>query len=74
MRLEMIKRIMQIQEAKIDLLWEEIEGLTEIFKDNVDTFTPEVKQAFLKVTKPFLLKYSELVGEEDIYGKIKEEK
>lgn len=73
MRLEMIKRIMQIQETKIDLLWEEIEGLTEIFKDNVDTLTPEIKQAFLKVTKPFLLKYSELVGEEDLYGKIKEE-
>ena len=73
MRLEMIKRIMQIQETKIDLLWEEIEGLTEIFKDNVDTLTPEIKQAFLKVTKPFLLKYSELVGEEDLYGKIKKE-
>lgn len=73
MRLEMIKRIMQIQETKIDLLWEEIEGLTEIFKDNADTLTPEIKQAFLKVTKPFLLKYSELVGEEDLYGKIKEE-
>lgn len=73
MRLEMIKRIMQIQETKIDLLWEEIEGLTEIFKDNVDILTPEIKQAFLKVTKPFLSKYSELVGEEDIYGKIKEE-
>lgn len=73
MRLEMFKRMMEIQETKIDLLWEEVDKLTQIFRDNVDTLTPEIKRDFLKATKPFLLKYSELIGEEDVYGKIKKE-
>lgn len=73
MRLEIFKRMMEIQDTKIELLWEEVEALTEIFRDNVNDLTPEIKQAFLKVTKPFIMKYSELVGEEDFYGEEKEE-
>ena len=48
MRLEMFKRMMEIQETKIDLLWEEVDKLTQIFRDNVDTLTPEIKRDFLK--------------------------
>lgn len=73
MRLEIFKRMMEIQDTKIELLWEEVEALTEIFRDNVNDLTPEIKQAFLKATKPFIMKYSELVGEEDFYAEEKEE-
>lgn len=72
MRAEMIKRMMEIQEEKLDILWEFTEGVTELFTKNLYDIPPNVRKGYMKLAKSFIEKYNALLGE-DTYGEEKEE-
>lgn len=65
MRIEMIKRLMQIQEEKLDLLWDLNKKITKLFVKHIDIIPQEVKEDYIDITKPFIKKYTELMGRED---------
>lgn len=72
MRVEIFKRMMEIQEEKLDILWEFTEGVTKLFTKNLYDIPPNVREGYIKLAKPFIEKYNALLGE-DTYGEEKEE-
>lgn len=72
MRAEIFKRMMEIQEEKLDILWEFTEGVTELFVKNLYDVPPNIREGYIKLTKPFIEKYNALLGE-DTYGEEEED-
>lgn len=66
MKAEIIKRYMEIQQEKLDLLWELNEKVTRIFTKHINIIPLEVKEDYIEATKPFIKKYQELMGMEDL--------
>lgn len=72
MRAEIFKRMMEIQEEKLDILWEFTEGVTKLFVENLYDVPPNIREGYIKLAKPFIEKYNALLGE-DTYGEEEEE-
>lgn len=72
MRVEIFKRMMEIQEEKLDILLEFTEGVTELFVKNLYDIPPNIREGYIKLAKPFIEKYNALLGEET-YGEEEEE-
>lgn len=64
MKAELIKRLIHLQEQKLDLCLEFNEQVSQLFVKYVKDLSSEFKQEFIDIAQVFIDRYNELLGEE----------
>lgn len=64
MKAELIKRLIHLQEQKLDLCLEFNEQVSQLFVRYVKDLSSEFKQEFIDIAQVFIDRYNELLGEE----------
>lgn len=67
-RKELYKRLIQIQDEKLDLCLALLEKISELFIRYKSELPYEFKEKYCDYAEPFMLKYRALLGEEGSYG------
>lgn len=72
MKAELFIRLYHIQEEKLDACLNYLECISRLFVNNIDDLPDFVKDKYIKITRPFIDRYNELLGQEGNY--VEEEK
>lgn len=64
MKAELFKRLFYLQQEKLSACLEYQEQLAYLFTRNIKLLPKEVKDEYIAITRPFIEKYNELLGEE----------
>lgn len=73
MKAELFIRLYRIQEEKLDACLSCLECISRLFVNNIEDLPDFVKDEYIKVTRPFIDRYNELLGQEGDYAEEEKE-